>query len=64
MKSIMCALVVAGCVRVAAAAEFRIRFVERVGSTDTVIAGNRLSIADGTPRRIRIQFGVFDEQRS
>src|ERR1700752_239903 len=42
--------------------EFRCRFVERVGSTDTVITGNALVSEPGAPHRIRIQFGVFDDE--
>ncbi len=41
--------------------EFRARFVERSGNTDTVISGNTLDGSTGTARRVRIQFGVFDD---
>lgn len=54
-------LAVAGVATSANAYEFRVRFVERVGNTDIVIPDNTLDISDGTARRIRIQFGVFDD---
>jgi hypothetical protein len=46
--------------------EFRVRFVERVGSaadgTDIELPqGNRLAVFLGGERRVRIQFGVFDD---
>lgn len=44
--------------------EFRVRFVERTGTTDTTIDGNLISIADGLPHRIRLQAGVFDDAAS
>src|SRR6185369_11508813 len=34
---------------------------ERVGTTDTVLAGNVIDASDRLPHRIRIQFGVFDD---
>src|SRR5262245_4151212 len=54
-------LAVAGAASCAHAFEFRCRFVERVGTTDTVVPNNTLETAPGTPHRIRIQFGVFDD---
>jgi len=55
-------LAVAGAASSANAWHFEVRFVERVGSTDTVIAGNTIdaSVNRGV-RNIRIQFGVFDD---
>ncbi|MBC7771678.1 MAG: hypothetical protein H7210_04210 [Pyrinomonadaceae bacterium] len=41
--------------------EIRARFVERVGTTDVVLADNQLDATDGLPRRIRLQIGVFDD---
>lgn len=41
--------------------EVRIRFVERVGNTDVVIAHNEIDFSDGSARRIRMQIGVFDD---
>jgi hypothetical protein len=42
--------------------EFRVRFVERVGSSDTVLSGgNTIATVGGQEHRIRIQFGVFDD---
>ena len=53
-------LAVAGAATSANAFEFRCRFVERVGTTDVVLANNTIS-SDGTIRNIRVQFGVFDD---
>jgi hypothetical protein len=55
--------VVAGTAVSANAYEFRCRWVERVGSTDIVIGGDgaSLDVGDGMARRIRLQFGVFDD---
>lgn len=39
---------------------FRFRFVERVGSVDTVISQNTINAENGLQRRIRLQIGVFD----
>lgn len=57
-------LAVAGLSSAASAFEYRVQFVERVGTTDTVIDGNTIDARDGAPRRIRIQFGVFDDATS
>ncbi|MGE3109500.1 MAG: hypothetical protein AB7G11_16165 [Phycisphaerales bacterium] len=54
-------LAVAGAAGSAEAFEFRCRFVERVGNTDVVLAGNTIDATNGLARRIRIQFGVFDD---
>ncbi|MBC7772520.1 MAG: hypothetical protein H7210_08510 [Pyrinomonadaceae bacterium] len=54
-------LAVAGAATSANAFEFRVRFVERVGNVDTVIAGNTIDATNGAVRNIRIQFGVFDD---
>ncbi len=45
----------------ASAFEFRCRFVERVGNTDIVLPGNEIDASNNIARRIRIQFGVFDD---
>lgn len=39
----------------------QIRFVERVGMTETVLPGNTINVTDGLPRNIRVQIGVFDD---
>jgi hypothetical protein len=39
---------------------YGVRFVERVGTTDTVL-GDSVTFDAGTSHRIRIQFGVFDD---
>jgi hypothetical protein len=55
-------LAVAGVAASANAYEFRVRFVERVGSADVEIEnGNRITTGIGEERRIRVQFGVFDD---
>lgn len=56
-------LAVAGAATCANAFEFQCRWVERVGNVDTVIGGSGATIdaTDGAPRRIRLQFGVFDD---
>jgi hypothetical protein len=57
-------LAVAGVAASANAFEYRVRFVERVGTTDTVLDGNTIEYADQAStaaRRIRVQFGVFDD---
>lgn len=41
--------------------EFRCRFVERVGNTDTVLSDNRIETLPGVSRNIRLQIGVFDD---
>ncbi|MBC7771677.1 MAG: hypothetical protein H7210_04205 [Pyrinomonadaceae bacterium] len=41
--------------------ELRARFVERVGNVDIVLPDNRIEASNGRPRRIRLQFGVFDD---
>lgn len=48
----------------ASAYELRCRFVEQTGtgvSAFSVLPGNQIDISTGLPRRIRIQFGVFDD---
>lgn len=57
-------LAVAGVAASANAFEYRVRFVERVGNVDTVLAGNSIDASNGAPRRIRVQFGVFDDGTS
>ena len=54
-------LAVAGVAASANAYEIRVRFVERVGTTDTELAGNTLNAAPGSDHRVRVQFGVFDD---
>lgn len=54
-------LAVAGVATSAQAFNVQVRFVERVGTTDTVIAGNSLTVGAGSTHRIRVQFGVFDD---
>jgi hypothetical protein len=46
----------------ASAWEYRTRFVERIGSTDFPLVGDMIDASSGEPRRIRIQFGVFDDE--
>jgi hypothetical protein len=42
--------------------EFRVRFVERIGSNNIELhEGHTIYMAAGEERRIRIQFGVFDD---
>lgn len=41
--------------------EFRARIVERVGNQDVVWPGNIVDASDGSPRNMRVQFGVFDD---
>jgi hypothetical protein len=42
--------------------EFRWRFVERVGNVDLApLANDTIDASTGEPRRIRLQFGVFDD---
>jgi hypothetical protein len=55
--------VVAGAAVSANGFEYRCRWVERVGNTDVVIGGNNVDFDGGTgaPRRLRLQFGVFDD---
>jgi hypothetical protein len=55
--------VAVGAAASANALTFQCRWVERVGTTDTVIGGNgaTLDVGNGAPRRIRLQFGVFDD---
>ncbi len=50
-------------VGLAHAYEFRIRFVERIGEFDRVLANNELDGGGWDPRRVRIQFGVFDDPK-
>jgi|SRR5688572_3135050 len=45
----------------AMAYEFRVRFVERIGSADHVLENNTIDAAGGAPRRVRVQFGIFDD---
>jgi hypothetical protein len=58
--------VVAGAAVSANAFEFRCRWVERVGSTDTVIGGDgaTFTVTPGSTHNIRLQFGVFDDGTS
>lgn len=55
--------VVAGAAVSANGFEYRCRWVERVGNTDVVIGGNGVDFdaGEGAPRRLRLQFGVFDD---
>jgi hypothetical protein len=43
--------------------EFRVRYVERIGNFDSPLAGDVIDASNGEPRRIRIQFGVFDNDQ-
>ena len=52
---------VAGATAMCQAWEFRSRFVQRVGNTDVLIS-DPYSIPDNQPTRVRLQFGVFDDQ--
>jgi hypothetical protein len=55
-------LAVAGVAASANASEFRVRFVERVGNADVAIADpSNFDVSNGNARRIRVQFGVFDD---
>jgi hypothetical protein len=58
-------LVVASATAGVDAYEFRVRFVERVGpafgGTDSELVNNTIDASNGGPRRIRVQFGVFDD---
>lgn len=60
-------LLVACAASQASAFEFRCRFVERVGLIDVILPdstlgpGNYIDASDALPRRIRVQFGVFDD---
>lgn len=44
--------------------EHRMRFVERIGTNDVLINGNLIDAHDRTPRRIRVQVGVFEDATS
>jgi hypothetical protein len=60
-------LAVAGVAASANAFEYRVRFVEQTGNGAnqfTVLAGNSIDASNGAPRRIRVQFGVFDDATS
>src|SRR5688572_4666973 len=55
-------LVILAAACTANAYEIRVRFVERVGSADVeLLEGNRITAAEGELRRVRIQFGAFDD---
>lgn len=45
----------------ASAWEYRVRFVERIGAVDTPLIGDTIDASSTEPRRIRVQFGVFDD---
>ena len=62
--SVHCTLALALALTIATDAmayEFRVRFVERVGTTDIELENNRIDASNREPRRVRIQFGVFDD---
>jgi hypothetical protein len=46
----------------ASAQELRVRFVERVGNVDIVLAGNVIHGTNHRSARIRLQMGIFDSQ--
>jgi hypothetical protein len=54
---------VVGMAAPAGAWEFRVRFVERIGTADVPLEGDgdEIDASSGDPRRIRVQFGVFDD---
>lgn len=57
-------MAVAGAAMSANAFEIRVRFVEQTGDMPgdfNVLAGNEIDATDGAARRIRVQFGVFDD---
>jgi hypothetical protein len=54
-------LVILAAACTANAYEFRVQFVERLGSFDSVLQDNRLITTTGIGSRVRIQFGVFDD---
>lgn len=43
------------------ALDFRCRFVERVLFSDVILASNSIEVSNGLPRRIRVQFGIFED---
>lgn len=64
MKTPCCAVIfatLAGTATSADAFEFRCRFVERVGNVDVPIPQHGVDGSFGLARRIRLQFGVFDD---
>lgn len=40
---------------------FDCRFIERIGNTNVELPGNVIDASNGSPRNIRVQFGVFDD---
>jgi hypothetical protein len=60
LKAMAVAAGVAGACGAASGEELRIRFVERVGTTDFVIFGNIMDGSAGGERHIRVQMGIFD----
>src|SRR5688572_10619301 len=55
-------ITIASTAATADAYEFRVRFVERVGTNDVVLdGGDTILSPPGEEHRIRIQFGVFDD---
>lgn len=67
MKRSISLLLVMGAASQASAFEFRCRFVERVAGIDVLLPdsplgpGSYIDASDLSPRRIRLQFGVFDD---
>ncbi len=61
VRSLLALAVVAGAAASANALTFECRFVERVGNTDVVLAGNTIDATNLLPRRIRMQFRVVDD---
>ncbi len=64
VRSLIALALVAGATASAGAYEIRVRFVEQVGlgaGAFVVLPGNTIDCSDGLARRIRVQFGVFDD---
>jgi hypothetical protein len=63
VRSLCAIAAVAGTAASASALTFECRWVERVGTVDTVIGGNgaTLDLSDGLPARIRLQYRVVDD---
>lgn len=61
VRSLLALAVVAGAAASANALTFECRFVERVGSTDVVLANNTIDATNGLVRNIRMQFRVVDD---
>jgi len=62
LHAVLAVAMVAGAATTADAFEIRTRFVERVGNADLVLSSNLIDISTPGARRVRVQYGVFDNQ--